>query len=104
VGGLVGMRLGVDVGMHALRYDRTDGDPASIELVVDPVSSFGFIPGAPERAPVAELVDAPDSKSGFLTDGFVGVRPGEPDAEGRPRIALCRNRTACRSCPARCAA
>jgi hypothetical protein len=34
---------------------------------VDPVRPIGFIRGAPERAPVAELVDAPDSKSGLST-------------------------------------
>jgi hypothetical protein len=27
---------------------------------------------------VAELVDAPDSKSGFLTEVLVRVRPGAP--------------------------
>src|SRR3954466_577395 len=45
---------------------------------VDHLRSIGFIPGAPQRAPVAELVDAPDSKSGFLTEVLVRVRPGAP--------------------------
>jgi hypothetical protein len=30
---------------------------------------------------VAELVDAPDSKSGFLTEVLVRVRPGAPSPE-----------------------
>ena len=32
------------------------------------------------RAPVAELVDAPDSKSGGFTSVLVRVRPGAPEA------------------------
>src|SRR5688572_15511586 len=31
-------------------------------------------------APVAELVDAPDSKSGFFTEVLVRVRPGAPSS------------------------
>jgi hypothetical protein len=55
--------------------------PAALQAgisAVDRVPVLGFIPGAPQRAPVAELVDAPDSKSGFLTEVLVRVRPGAP--------------------------
>jgi hypothetical protein len=45
---------------------------------IDRTQPFGFIPSAQDRAPVAELVDAPDSKSGFLTEVLVRVRPGAP--------------------------
>ena len=53
-------------------------DPAPWAWSVDPVPSIGFIRAARPRAPVAELVDAPDSKSGFLTEVLVRVRPGAP--------------------------
>ena len=66
--------LGMAIGMHGAAYERTGRLPAS----VDQVSRFGFIRAAPQRAPVAELVDAPDSKSGFLTEVLVRVRPGAP--------------------------
>jgi len=41
--------------------------PARVHASVDPVPPFGFIPADAKRAPVAELVDAPDSKSGLST-------------------------------------
>jgi hypothetical protein len=45
------------------RAEARARDPIS----VDPVPLIGFIRAAPERAPVAELVDAPDSKSRLST-------------------------------------
>src|SRR5713226_1157176 len=41
-----------------------------------PLTARRYIP--PRLAPVAELVDAPDSKSGGLTPVLVRVRPGAP--------------------------
>src|SRR5205085_5839675 len=55
---------------------------------VDRLRPIGFIPGAPQRAPVAELVDAPDSKSGFLTEVLVRVRPGAPSLKSNQASAL----------------
>ena len=45
-------------------------------------AAAGRLPSAhaPVGAPVAELVDAPDSKSGGFTSVLVRVRPGAPSA------------------------
>src|SRR5262245_7577008 len=48
-------------GGRKRRKPRSAGGRRSI----DPTRPLRFIPGARRRAPVAELVDAPDSKSGF---------------------------------------
>ena len=51
-------------------------------LLVDPSQTAMIAHGI--KAPVAELVDAPDSKSGFRKEVLVRVRPGAPMRRDRP--------------------